>query len=195
MSRRPQNLLQCHLFLVLQLHMSQPLSWHMQVSCKQPCVVKGWRYFSCHWAEGGLHSRGRASAGGLSKHRVFSDVKAAALLAIFALVDDMHASLIKVEKLYCYMQVAFLDLPGVAAVAFSPKNTYLTTFQRPQPGAGNAEKNLKVVIGLYPKKYRLIVVLVGTHTIIFVPRVSCGDHYKSIYSQKPRAKAAGLVQR
>jgi hypothetical protein len=44
------------------------------------------------------------------------------------------------------MQVAFLDLPGVAAVAFSPKNTYLTTFQRPQPGAGNAEKNLKVLI-------------------------------------------------
>lgn len=41
-------------------------------------------------------------------------------------------------------QVAKLDLPNVVAVAFSPKSTYLTTFQRPQPSAGNTEKNLKV---------------------------------------------------
>ena len=100
MSRRPQNLSQGHLFLVLQLHISQSFLWHMQVSCKQPCVVKGWRYFSCYWAEGGLHPRGRASAGGLLKHHksVSSDVKAAALLAIFALFDDVHASLMKIDK-------------------------------------------------------------------------------------------------
>ncbi|BDA46939.1 Eukaryotic translation initiation factor 2A [Coccomyxa sp. Obi] len=41
-------------------------------------------------------------------------------------------------------QVAALELPMVVAVCFSPKNTYLTTFQRPPPGSGNAEKNLKV---------------------------------------------------
>ena len=41
-------------------------------------------------------------------------------------------------------QAALLNLPNIVAIAFSPKNTYLTTFQRPQPGAGNAEKNLKV---------------------------------------------------
>ena len=42
------------------------------------------------------------------------------------------------------LQAAPLNLPNIVAIAFSPKNTYLTTFQRPQPGAGNAEKNLKV---------------------------------------------------
>ncbi|EIE21931.1 eIF2A-domain-containing protein [Coccomyxa subellipsoidea C-169] len=41
-------------------------------------------------------------------------------------------------------QVAALTLPTVVAVSFSPQNTYLTTFQRPAPGSGNAEKNLKV---------------------------------------------------
>ena len=41
-------------------------------------------------------------------------------------------------------QAALLNLPNIVAIAFSPKNTYLITFQRPQPGAGNAEKNLKV---------------------------------------------------
>lgn len=46
------------------------------------------------------------------------------------------------------MQVAHLDLPNIVAVAFSPKSTYLTTFQRPQPGAGNTEKNLKVDLRL-----------------------------------------------
>ena len=43
------------------------------------------------------------------------------------------------------VQVAQLDLSNVVAVAFSPKSTYLTTFQRPQPSAGNTEKNLKVL--------------------------------------------------
>ena len=47
-------------------------------------------------------------------------------------------------EICCNMQVAHLDLPNVVAVAFSPKSTYLTTFQRPQPAAGNTEKNLKV---------------------------------------------------
>lgn len=98
MLRRPQILLQGHLFLVLQLHMSQSFLWHMQVPCKQPCVVKGWCCFGCHWAKGGLHSRGRAFAGGLSRHNLSSDVDAAALLVIFALVDDVHASLVKVDK-------------------------------------------------------------------------------------------------
>ena len=41
-------------------------------------------------------------------------------------------------------QVAMMDAPDPAAVAFSPRNTYLTIFQKPQQGAGNAEKNLKV---------------------------------------------------
>ena len=45
------------------------------------------------------------------------------------------------------MQVAVIDAPNPVAAAFSPKNTYLTVFQRPQPGAGNAEKNLKVGVG------------------------------------------------
>lgn len=41
-------------------------------------------------------------------------------------------------------QVATIDASNPAAVAFSPRNTYLTVFQKPQQGAGNAEKNLKV---------------------------------------------------
>ena len=41
-------------------------------------------------------------------------------------------------------QVAVIDAPNPSAAAFSPGNTYLTVFQRLQPGAGNAEKNLKV---------------------------------------------------
>ena len=49
-------------------------------------------------------------------------------------------------EICCSMQVAHLDLPNVVAVAFSPKSTYLTTFQRPQPAAGNTEKNLKVTL-------------------------------------------------
>ena len=43
------------------------------------------------------------------------------------------------------LQVASLELPNLTAVAFSPKATYLTTFQRLQPGTGSAEKNLKVM--------------------------------------------------
>ena len=44
-------------------------------------------------------------------------------------------------------QVAVIDAPNPVAAAFSPRNTYLTIFQRLQPGAGNAEKNLKVGSG------------------------------------------------
>ncbi len=50
------------------------------------------------------------------------------------------------EKGQVRMQAAFIDAPNPAAVAFSPGNTYLTTFQKPQQGAGNAEKNLKVAV-------------------------------------------------
>lgn len=46
------------------------------------------------------------------------------------------------NKLFC--QVSALELLLVVAVSFSPKNTYLTTFQRPPQGSSNAEKNLKV---------------------------------------------------
>ena len=41
-------------------------------------------------------------------------------------------------------QVARLEAPGVMAAAFSPLGTYLATFQRTRPEAGNAEKKLKV---------------------------------------------------
>jgi len=42
------------------------------------------------------------------------------------------------------VQVARLEAPGVMAAAFSPLGTYLATFQRTRPEAGNTEKNLKV---------------------------------------------------
>ena len=46
----------------------------------------------------------------------------------------------------CYYhgtQEAKLEAPGIHAVAFSPKGTFLITFQRPSKEAGNADKNLK----------------------------------------------------
>ena len=42
------------------------------------------------------------------------------------------------------MQLTTVDTPEVIAVAFSPQNTYLITYQRPRKEAGNADKNLKV---------------------------------------------------
>lgn len=42
-----------------------------------------------------------------------------------------------------HTQVARLEVPGVMAAAFSPRGTYLATFQRTRPDAGNTEKNLK----------------------------------------------------
>jgi len=44
--------------------------------------------------------------------------------------------------------VARLEAPGVMAAAFSPRGTYLATFQRTRPEAGNTEKNLKARAGL-----------------------------------------------
>lgn len=44
---------------------------------------------------------------------------------------------------------AKLDIPELHAVAFSPKSTYLITFQRPNKEAGNADKNLKVRLSLF----------------------------------------------
>ncbi|KAK9918766.1 hypothetical protein WJX75_006714 [Coccomyxa subellipsoidea] len=63
--------------------------------------------------------------------------------------DGAYLGAISPNKVTIYdgknqQQVAALDLPSVVAVSFSPKNTYLNTFQRPPQGSGNAEKNLKV---------------------------------------------------
>ena len=55
-----------------------------------------------------------------------------------------------------HTQVAQLEVPGVMAAAFSPRGTYLATFQRTRPDAGNTEKNLKARISAPPAMVALL---------------------------------------
>ncbi len=59
-------------------------------------------------------------------------------------------------------QVARLEAPGVMAAAFSPRGTYLATFQRTRPEAVNTEKNLKARAGPGPDSFGRGCSLVST---------------------------------
>ena len=119
----------------------------MQVACKQHSMVNRRRSSSCHCTRRRDYTRrGPASTGDLQRLMFLS-----ALHGRFApmLLDSQLA----LPWRFLAMQVAHVDLPNVVAVAFSPKSTYLTTYQRPQPGAGNTEKNLKVRVAFAESSY------------------------------------------
>ena len=63
-------------------------------------------------------------------------------------VISKHTTIFQLTRfLNGHLQVAELSgpLPGLLAASLSPCGKYLQTYQRPAHGAGNTEKNLKVV--------------------------------------------------
>lgn len=117
------------------------------------------------------------------KHRVSSDVKAAAPLAIVALNDDMHASLTKVDKAVLLHAGC---LPGSArgssSSLLSQEHIPHHIPEAPAWSWQCREEPQGTHLSYTCQKYWLIVALVGTRTFIFVPRVSCEKITTSQYT-------------